>query len=44
MTEPVRGKKTVTPGGERLDRLPDGLRFKDVITHVLYDVHEDSRT
>src|SRR5262245_14043152 len=32
--EPVRDRATVTPGGDRLDALPDGVVFHEVVTHV----------
>lgn len=34
MAEPVRDRETVTPEGERLESVPDGVRFKDIVTHV----------
>ncbi|HEX5760443.1 MAG TPA: dTDP-4-dehydrorhamnose 3,5-epimerase [Thermoanaerobaculia bacterium] len=32
--EPVPDRQTVTPAGERVDPLPAGVRFHDVVTHV----------
>jgi dTDP-4-dehydrorhamnose 3,5-epimerase len=32
--EPVRDRATVTPAGDRLDPLPDGVVFHEVVTHV----------
>jgi dTDP-4-dehydrorhamnose 3,5-epimerase len=34
MPEPIRDRSTVTPGGEPLDPLPDGVTFRDVPTHL----------
>jgi dTDP-4-dehydrorhamnose 3,5-epimerase len=34
MPEPIRDRSTVTPDGEPLDPLPDGVTFRDVPTHV----------
>ena len=34
MAEPVRDRATVTPAGERLDPLPDGVTFLDAPTHA----------
>ena len=34
MTEPVRDHETVTPAGERVDGLPEGVVFHDVVTHI----------
>jgi dTDP-4-dehydrorhamnose 3,5-epimerase len=32
--DPLRDRATVTPEGERLDPLPDGVVFHEVVTHV----------
>jgi dTDP-4-dehydrorhamnose 3,5-epimerase len=34
MPEPIRDRSTVTPDGEPLDPLPDGVTFRDVPTHL----------
>lgn len=34
MSEPIADKQTVTPAGERLDPMPAGVTFHDVITQV----------
>jgi dTDP-4-dehydrorhamnose 3,5-epimerase len=34
VTQPVRDVETVTPDGERIAPLPDGVTFRDVPTHV----------
>jgi len=34
VAEPVRDRETVTPEGKRLESVPDGVRFKDTVTHV----------
>ena len=34
MSTPVQDKQTVTPGGESIEKLPAGVTFHDVPTHV----------
>ena len=34
VTEPSRDKQTVTPEGEGVQRLPEGVTFRDAVTHV----------
>jgi dTDP-4-dehydrorhamnose 3,5-epimerase len=34
MTQPVRDVQTVTPAGESVRPVPDGVRFRDMVTRV----------
>jgi dTDP-4-dehydrorhamnose 3,5-epimerase len=34
MSKPVQDRQTVTPDGKRLTQLPEGITFKECVTHV----------
>ena len=33
-SEPSRDEQTVTPEGESVQRLPEGVTFRDAVTHI----------